>query len=67
LDAPVAETQALTAAQRDALRPLLTQRDELITLLARGDPAAAPRLADMYAAFRKATAAAPTPGGQRQD
>ncbi|HZI18337.1 MAG TPA: hypothetical protein VEY09_07050 [Pyrinomonadaceae bacterium] len=44
---------ALTPAQRDGLRPLLAQRDDLITLLARSDPAAAPRLLDMHAAFRR--------------
>jgi hypothetical protein len=50
---------ALTEAQRGALRPLLTQRDDLITLLARSDPAAAPRLFDAYAAFRKAVVSVP--------
>lgn len=45
---------ALTPAQRDGLRPLLNERDDLITLLARSDPAAAARLFDAYAAFRKA-------------
>jgi hypothetical protein len=54
------ETDAtLTAPQRDGLKPLLTQRDELITLLARSDPAAAPRLLDMHAAFRKAILSMP--------
>lgn len=36
------------------LKPLLAQRDDLITLLARGDPASAERLATAYASFRKA-------------
>lgn len=35
------------------LQPLLTERDELITLLARGDPASAERLSIAYATFRK--------------
>jgi hypothetical protein len=35
------------------LKPLLAQRDDLITLLARGDPASAERLAIAYANFRK--------------
>jgi hypothetical protein len=43
-----------TAGQRDGLRPLLNQRDDLITLLARSDPASADRLVEMYVAFRKA-------------
>lgn len=50
---------ALTPAQRDGLKPLLTQRDDLITLLARSDPAAAPRLLEMHAAFRKAILSMP--------
>ena len=43
----------LTAVQRESLKPLMNQRDELITLLARSDPAAADRLAEMYMAFSK--------------
>ena len=43
----------LTPAQKESLRPLLTQRDDLITLLARSDPAAADRLAEVYVSFRK--------------
>ena len=50
---------ALTPQQRDSLKPLLAGRDELITLLARSDPAAAPRLLDMHAAFRKAILSVP--------
>ncbi len=44
----------LTPAQRESLRPLLNQRDELITLLARSDPAATDRLSELYMAFNKA-------------
>ena len=43
----------LTATQREGLKPLLAQRDDIITLLARNDPAAADRLSDIYAAYRK--------------
>jgi len=43
----------LSAAQQAALKPLLTQRDSLITLLARSDPAAAERLTEVYLACRK--------------
>ena len=53
------DASALDKAQRDAVRPLLTQRDELITLLARSDPAAADRLSNLDAAYRKATSASP--------
>lgn len=56
----------LTAAQRDGLRPMLQQRDDLITLIARSDPAVAPRLLDMHAAFRKAVLAVPPEGKQDQ-
>jgi len=44
---------ALPAGASDELKPLLTQRDDLITLLARGDQASAERLATAYARFRK--------------
>ena len=43
-----------TEAQRAGVQPLFAGRDEVITLLARGDPAAAERLSDLYVAYRKA-------------
>ena len=43
----------LTAAQKSAARPLFDQRDEIITLLARSDPAAADRLLEFYTSYRK--------------
>ena len=52
---------ALDQTQQNAVRPLLTQRDELITLLARSDPAAADRLSNLDAAYRKATGNAQLP------
>jgi hypothetical protein len=39
--------------QRDGLRSLLTERDELITLLARSDPAATDRLFAVYSTYNK--------------
>jgi hypothetical protein len=45
---------SLSAAQQDALMPLLAHRDALITLLARSDPASAERLTEVYLACRKA-------------
>ena len=48
------EDSALSAGQRAAIQPLLAQRDEIITLLARSDPAAADRLSDLFATYRKA-------------
>ena len=40
-------------SQRDMLQPLLMQRDQMITLLARPDPAVAERLADAYLSYRR--------------
>jgi hypothetical protein len=45
---------ALTQAQRAGITPLLTERDEIITLLARNDPASAERLSDLYVAYSNA-------------
>lgn len=42
-----------TTSQREKLRPLLTERDEIITLLARSDPAAADRLFSIYSTYLK--------------
>ena len=49
------EDSSLNQTQQEAVRPLLVQRDEIITLLARSDPAAADRLANLEATYRKAT------------
>ena len=43
-----------TEAQRAGVQPLFAGRDELITLLARSDPAAADRLSELFVAYRKA-------------
>lgn len=48
------DTSDLTQAQRAGLQPLFAGRDEIITLLARSDPASADRLSDLYVAYRKA-------------
>jgi hypothetical protein len=55
------EASALDQKQQEAVRPLLTQRDEIITLLARSDPAAADRLSNLDASYRKATQNAAAP------
>lgn len=47
------DTSNFTKAQRDGLQPLFAGRDELITLLARSDPASADRLSDLYVSYRK--------------
>lgn len=48
------DTSNFTEAQRAGVQPLFAGRDEIITLLARSDPASADRLSDLYAAYRKA-------------
>jgi hypothetical protein len=48
-----ADGSNFTQAQRQGIQPLLAGRDEVITLLARSDPAAADRLTDLYVAYRK--------------
>ena len=47
------DESALSQAQRDRVQPLFTRRDEIITLLARSDPASADRLSDLYVSYRK--------------
>lgn len=42
-----------TPAQREALKSLLTERDEMITLLARSDPSATDRLFAVYSTYNK--------------
>ncbi len=44
---------SLNEAQRNGVEPLFAQRDEIITLLARSDPASADRLSELYVAYRK--------------
>ena len=48
-----------TLSQREMMQSLLAQRDQLITLLARADPAAAERLADAYVSYRQVTGTLP--------
>jgi hypothetical protein len=43
----------LTQAQRTGMQTLFAGRDEIITLLARSDPASADRLSDLYVSYRK--------------
>lgn len=46
-------------SQKSGLRPIFDGRDEIITWLARSDPAAAERLADLYVRYRQTVPAAP--------
>jgi hypothetical protein len=43
----------LSPTQQAGVQPLYAQRDEIITLLARGDPASADRLSGLYVSYRK--------------
>lgn len=52
--ADASNESALTDKQRNDVRPMLQQRDDIITLLARSDPASVDRLSDLYVAYRKA-------------
>lgn len=47
------DASILTEAQRTGAQPLFNQRDEIITLLARSDPASADRLSDLFVSYRK--------------
>ncbi len=47
------DTSDFTQAQKEGMQPLFAGRDEVITLLARSDPASADRLSDLYVAYRK--------------
>lgn len=47
------EASAFSPAEQAAMRPMFNGRDELIALLARGDPAAATRLSDLYVSFQQ--------------
>ena len=47
------DSSNLTPAQRAGMSQIFASRDELITLLARSDPASADRLSDLYVAYRK--------------
>lgn len=47
------DASIFTASQREKLRPLLAERDEIITLLARSDPAAVDRLFFIYSTYKK--------------
>ena len=52
-EADKGDASTLTRAQREGAGPLFTLRDEIITLLARSDPASADKLSELYVAYRK--------------
>jgi len=54
----------MTADQRAGVKPLLANRDTLITLLAQRDPASADRLTDLYVAYAQAVPPAADPAKQ---
>lgn len=48
-----ADASPFTQTQRADLQSLLSRRDDVITLLARSDPASADRLSDLFVSYRK--------------
>lgn len=52
------------APTRDALQALLNERDQMITLLARSDPAVAERLATTYVSYRQTVGTLPPDGAR---
>jgi len=52
-----------TPAQRERMQAMLSERDQLITLLARADPAVAERLAYTYVSYRQTMGTLPPPAG----
>jgi len=50
-EADAGANSALSKAESEELQALFAHRDELVTLLARGDAASADRLSDTYAAY----------------
>lgn len=50
------KTSHLTFTEQQSLRPFLDERDDLITLLARSDPASTERLTSLYLGCRSALA-----------
>jgi hypothetical protein len=47
------DSSSFTKGQREGMQTLFAGRDELITLLARSDPASADRLSDLFVTYRK--------------
>ena len=47
------EASGFTAAQRQGMNTVLASRDDMVTLLARGDPASADRLFDLFVSYKK--------------
>ena len=52
-EADKGDASTLTRSQREGVEPLFARRDEIITLLARSDPASADRLSDLYVSYQK--------------
>ena len=52
-EADKGDNSTFSPAQRVGMQPLLTQRDEIITLLARGDAASADKLTALYGDYLK--------------
>ncbi|MDQ4121181.1 MAG: hypothetical protein M3209_07025 [Acidobacteriota bacterium] len=53
-EADNANNSAFSSAQRESFQSVLARRDEIITLLARNDPAASDHLSEIYFSFKQA-------------
>jgi len=51
-----------SVSQREMMQSLMAQRDQVITLLARGDPAVVGRLGDAYVSYRETSGTLSRPG-----
>ncbi len=56
----------ISPPQREMMQSLLAQRDQVITLLARADPASAERLAADYVSYRRTMGPLPRPNASGQ-
>jgi hypothetical protein len=54
------ENAAFSSEQNQTLQPIFDQRDEIITLLARSDPASVERLTNLYIAYMRVVNLAPS-------
>lgn len=51
------DSDVFNAQEKTRITGLMVSRDDIITLLSRGDPATAERLSDLYVEYQKATSA----------
>jgi hypothetical protein len=52
-DTDKGKNSSFTQVQRESIKQLINNRDEIITLIARSDPASADRLSDLFVSYRE--------------